>query len=117
MSTTRQKTGTKEEVPLLPKAIAILNRYLTHYKETFPIYSNQAINRNLKKLAKLVNLNKNLSYHCGRHTFATTIALANGVPLETLQKVLGHNSVRSTQKYAQIMNEKVSHDFAGLLGK
>ncbi len=115
LSATRQKTGTKEEVPLLPKALAILNRYLTHYKETFPIYSNQAINRNLKKLAKLVNLNKNLSYHCGRHTFATTIALANGVPLETLQKVLGHNSIRSTQIYAQIMNEKVANDFAKLI--
>ncbi len=117
ISINRQKTGTKEEVPLLPKADEIIQKYISDSNDfIIPIYSNQTINRYLKLLSNKLSFRNQISYHSGRHTFATTVALSNGVPLETLQKVLGHNSIRSTQIYGQIVNLKIANDFKHLRG-
>ena len=70
--------------------------------------SNQKINRHLKEIAKICGINKKLTFHSARHTFATTITLTNGMPIETVSKMLGHNNLRTTQIYAKVIDAKVS---------
>ena len=115
----RQKTanfsGKKFYVLLLPEAIELIKKYRGHpmasYTGTvFPIYSNQATNRYLKVISKLANLNFSLTYHIARHTFATTVTLENGVPMESVSKMLGHSSIRTTQIYSKVKKKKVSTD-------
>ena len=119
--TTRQKTGTIEDVPLLPKAEKILDNYLRFHSSPndliFPTPTNQVMNRYLKELAEVAGIYKNITFHSARHTFATTVTLANGLPLETLQAFLGHASVKTTQIYAQIVRDKASRDFQALKAK
>ncbi len=79
-----------------------------------PILSNQKMNAYLKELADICGINKNLSMHVARHTFATSIKLANGVPIETVSKMLGHNSLKTTQIYARIVDTKISNDMKKL---
>ena len=76
--------------------------------------SNQKTNQSLKEIAKLCKINKNLTFHCARHTFATTITLGDGVPFETVSKMLGHNSIKTTQIYAQVLDSKISSDMIKL---
>lgn len=109
--THRKKTGNAEDVPLLKQAKVILDRYHSKSELALPMPCNQVINRQLKEICKRLGINKKVSYHSARHTFATTVTLSNGIPLETLQRVLGHNSIRSTQIYGQIVNQKVAEDF------
>jgi integrase/recombinase XerD len=115
----RQKTanfsGKKFYVLLLPEAIELIKKYRGHpmasYTGTiFPVYSNQATNRYLKVISKMANLNFNLTYHIARHTFATTVTLENGVPMESVSKMLGHSSIRTTQIYSKVKKKKVSTD-------
>ncbi|WP_428329650.1 site-specific integrase [Mucilaginibacter sp.] len=115
----RQKTanfsGKKFYVLLLPEAIELIKKYRGHpmasYTGTvFPIYSNQATNRYLKVISKMANLNFSLTYHIARHTFATTVTLENGVPMESVSKMLGHSSIRTTQIYSKVKKKKVSTD-------
>ncbi|WP_374951969.1 site-specific integrase [Mucilaginibacter sp.] len=115
----RQKTanfsGKKFHVLLLPEAIELIKKYRGHpiasYTGTvFPIYSNQATNRYLKVISKMANLNFALTYHIARHTFATTVTLENGVPMESVSKMLGHSSIRTTQIYSKVKKKKVSTD-------
>ena len=115
----RQKTanfsGKKFYVLLLPEAIELIKKYRGHpmasYTGTvFPIYSNQATNRYLKVISKMANLNFALTYHIARHTFATTVTLENGVPMESVSKMLGHSSIRTTQIYSKVKKKKVSSD-------
>lgn len=115
----RQKTanfsGKKFYVLLLPEAIELINKYKRHpmasYTGTvFPVYSNQATNRYLKVISKMANLNFALTYHIARHTFATTVTLENGVPMESVSKMLGHSSIRTTQIYSKVKKKKVSSD-------
>ena len=73
-----------------------------------PVISNQKINSYLKVIADLVGIDKKLTFHVARHTFATTIALANDIPIEAVGKMLGHASLRSTQIYAKITNEHLA---------
>ncbi|WP_426330051.1 site-specific integrase [Pedobacter sp. R-06] len=99
--TNRQKTGTPTRVPLLPKAIVLLSKYENHPQcadldKAFPVSSNQKMNAYLKEIADLCGINFTLSYHIARHTFATTITLQNGVPIETVSKMLGHKDIRTT---------------------
>src|SRR5690606_19257065 len=75
-----------------------------------PIKSNQRFNGYLKEIADICGIDKNLTPHTARHTFATTVTLANGVPLETVSAMLGHKSIRTTQIYAKIVASKVSND-------
>jgi len=115
LSTNRQKTGSKEKVPLLPHALEILERYKDHEycienDKLLPVNSNQRYNAYLKELATLCKINKKLTSHIARHTFATTVTLANGVPIETVSAMLGHTSIKTTQIYAKVVEKKVSED-------
>jgi site-specific recombinase XerD len=75
-----------------------------------PILTNQKINAYLKELADLCGISKVLSFHVARHTFATTVTMMNGVPIETVSKMLGHKNIKSTQHYARIVDQKVGED-------
>ncbi len=115
----RQKTNTRVKIPLLPKALNILNKYKNHPKSVnrskiFPLISNQKLNGYLKEVADICGIKKQLTFHLARHTFATTITLSNGVPIETVSKMLGHNSLRTTQVYAKIVDKKISDDMRRL---
>lgn len=115
----REKTWCRENVPLLPLAKEILRKYREHphcvvNNVLLPIKSNQRFNGYLKEIADLCGIEKNLTTHTARHTFATTVTLANGVPLETVSAMLGHKSIRTTQIYAKIVASKVSDDMRAL---
>ena len=107
----RVKTGTRSAIPLLPVALAIITKY--RYK--LPYYSNQKLNEYLKEVATIANINKHLTSHIGRHTFATTITLGKGVPIETVSLMLGHTSISTTQIYAKVTDYKVAKDMSLLL--
>jgi site-specific recombinase XerD len=120
--TNRQKTGTRESVPLLPIALDIIEKYKEHkycmvHDKLLPVNSNQRYNSYLKEIAILCNINKKITTHIARHTFATTITLANGVPIETVSSMLGHTSIRTTQIYAKVVEKKVSEDMQLLKAK
>ena len=122
LTTQRQKTGTKESVTLLPIALDIINKYRDHKyciedNKLLPVNSNQRYNGYLKEIATLCKINKKITSHIARHTFATTITLANGVPIETVSTMLGHNSIRTSQIYAKVVEQKVSEDMKGLRDK
>jgi site-specific recombinase XerD len=68
----------------------------------------------LKEIAKLCGIAKTLTFHIARHTFATTVTLSNKVPIETVSKMLGHQSLRQTMIYAKILDVKISEDMRGL---
>lgn len=113
--TRRKKTNTAVRIPLLEEAEAILNDYREHPKiadsdKLLPIYSNQKTNDYLKEIAKQVKIKKKLSFHTARHTFATSVTLANGVPIETVSKLLGHHKISTTQIYARVIDSKISSD-------
>ncbi len=76
--------------------------------------SNQKLNSYLKEVAELCGIKKNLTFHLARHTFATSVTLSNGVPIETVSKMLGHTTIRTTQIYAKVVEQKVSQDMTKL---
>ena len=120
--TTRQKTDTSSRIPLLPIAADIVSKYADHPQCSnknlvLPVLSNQRMNSYLKEIADICGVTKTLTFHMARHTFATTVTLSNGVPLETVSKMLGHNSIKTTQHYAKILDLKVSQDMAALKQK
>ena len=80
----------------------------------FKRISNQKINEYLKEIATLCKIDKRVSFHLARHTFATTITLNNNVPIETVSKVMGHSKISTTQIYAKILQSKVNEDFSKL---
>lgn len=115
----RQKTGVEETVPLLPIPLAIIEKYKTHHycveeNKLLPVNSNFRYNAYLKELAVICGINKDLTTHTARHTFATTVTLENDVPIETVGKMLGHKDLRSTQKYAKITKRKISNNIKAL---
>jgi site-specific recombinase XerD len=115
----RHKTDIPSNVPILPYALYILDIYKKHKNTNriFPMISNQKTNKALKEIALLCNFNKKLTFHSARHTFATTITLTNGVPIETVSKMLGHNNIKTTQIYAQVIESKISSDMLKLRHK
>ncbi|WP_010136629.1 site-specific integrase [Ochrovirga pacifica] len=120
--TKRQKTGTSVKVPLLEPAENILNSYtenlrVLHSKKLLPGISNQKVNSYLKEIADCCGITKNLTFHMARHTFATTVTLSNGIPIETVSKMLGHTKLTTTQIYAKIIDKKVSEDMQILQDK
>lgn len=120
--TVRQKTKVSIRVPLLPPVIEIIARYDQHILcvnrgKLLPVPSNQKTNEYLKEIADRCDIAKNLTFHVARHTFATTVTLTNGVPLETVSKMLGHRTLRTTQQYAKIIDLKVSSDMNALRSK
>ncbi|HEY9535687.1 MAG TPA: site-specific integrase, partial [Mucilaginibacter sp.] len=113
--TTRQKTNTASRIPLLPQALQIIQKYEHHPEcadqdKVLPVLSNQKMNSYLKEIADVCGINKELTFHIARHTFATSVTLANGVSIESVSKMLGHKNMRTTQHYAKILDSKVSED-------
>ncbi|MEI7597262.1 MAG: site-specific integrase [Bacteroidota bacterium] len=111
----RQKTNNLFTVPLLEPAMKIINKYKDHPVCTkkglvLPVMSNQRMNSYLKEIADLCTINKNLSTHTARHTFATTVTLTNNVSIEVVSKMLGHTSIKMTQKYARVVDDLISKD-------
>lgn len=120
--TRRAKTDTNSRIPLLPIAHDIIQKYknepdVLHSGLLLPKLSNQKINDYLKEIAAICEFNKKLTFHCARHIFATTVTLTNDVPIETVSKMLGHKSIRTTQIYAKILDSKVSSDMQKLREK
>ena len=118
----RVKTGAPFKIPLLPKAAILIDKYKDHYRTNdtsnlLPKLSNQKLNSYLKEIADLCGIKKNLTFHMARHTFATTVTLSNGVPIETVSKLLGHTKLSTTQIYARVVERKVSDDMALLKSK
>ena len=117
--TKRQKTKTNVKIPLLDKALELVFKYENHPRVVanngiLPRLSNQRINAYLKEIADLCKIKKNLTFHIARHTFATTVTLSNGVPIETVSKLLGHTKIATTQIYAKVIERKVSDDINAL---
>lgn len=122
IDTTRQKTESATRIPLLPFPLSIIKKYETHpacqAKGTvLPILSNQKMNAYLKEIADTCGINKTLTFHIARHTFATTVTLSNGVPIESVAKMLGHKNLKQTQHYAKVLDFKVGNDMQVLKGK
>ncbi len=118
----RQKTDTTSKIPLLPMAMEIVDKYRNHptcvnENRLLPILSNQKMNAYLKEIADVCEINKELTFHIARHTFATTVTLSNGVPIETVSKMLGHTNLKTTQHYAKILDKKISNDMMILKDK
>ena len=82
-----------------------------------PIITNEKLNQYLKGVAFYVGIKKNLTFHMARHTFATTVTLSNGVPIETVSKMLGHSKISTTQIYVKVIERKVSDDMLKLKNK
>lgn len=115
--TAREKTEQPVKMPILPKAMELLQRYekqATIAGSVLPVYSNQKTNQYLKEIAEILQIDKTLTFHVARHTFATTVTLANGVPIETVSKLLGHTKLSTTQVYARVLEDKLSRDIANL---
>jgi len=115
----RTKTDTKSLIPVLTPAMTIIERYADsperHIKnQLLPIRSNQKMNAYLKEIADVCGIEKKLTFHMARHTFATTITLSNGVPIESVSAMLGHRNIKTTQHYAKIVQSKVGHDMKAL---
>ena len=113
----RQKTGGSFSIPLLKPALRILKTYQLLFPESkmvFPVLSNQKMNNYLKIIQELASISKNLSTHIARHTFATAITLSNNVPIETVSRMLGHTTIRTTQIYAKVLDGKIETDMAAL---
>ena len=115
----REKTTRPIRIPLLPKALEIIKKYKTDIKSIsqgslFPRISNQKLNSYLKEIADICRIQKNLTFHIARHTFATTVTLSNGIPIETVSKLLGHSRISTTQIYAKVIERKVSDDMQKL---
>lgn len=113
--THRQKTESASKIPILPVTQMIIDKYENHPQclnedKLLPILSNQKMNAYLKEIAGVCEIEKELTFHIARHTFATTVTLTNGVPIESVSKMLGHKNLRTTQHYAKVLDKKVSDD-------
>ncbi|UGS24684.1 site-specific integrase [Flavobacterium channae] len=120
--THRQKTESASKIPILPVTQMIIDKYENHpqclnEEKLLPILSNQKMNAYLKEIAGVCEIEKELTFHIARHTFATTVTLTNGVPIESVSKMLGHKNLRTTQHYAKVLDRKVSEDMKILKNK
>lgn len=118
----RQKTDTRSKIPLLPIAEELIQKYSDHPKcinedRILPVLSNQKMNSYLKEIGDVCGIQKEITFHMARHSFATSVTLTNGVPIESVSKMLGHKSLRTTQHYAKIVDKRVSDDMALLKQK
>ena len=110
----REKTKSTERVPLLPIPLEIIERYKDDYyckskNCLLPVNTNQCYNEYLKEIGLLCGINKYLTTHVARHTFATAVTLENDVPIETVSQMLGHKSIKTTQIYAKVTQRKMSN--------
>ena len=122
LSINRQKTDTPSRIPLLQLPLEILDRYADHLHcqaqdKLLPVLTNQRMNSYLKEIADVCGIDRNITFHLARHTFATTVTLSNNVPIESVSKMLGHKDLRTTQHYAKIVDKKVGNDMEDLRRK
>jgi len=122
IKTSRQKTDTPVNVPLLPPAFSLIEKYrnnqlVSNKGRLLPYLCNQKLNEYLKEIATLCDIKKYLNFHLARHTFSTTVTLANGVPLETVSKMLGHTKLSTTQIYVHVLEKKIGEDMKALKQK
>lgn len=112
----RRKTGTEFHVPLLELPLQIIEKYrgLNKDGKMFVMLSCSKTNGNLKKIAQICGIKRNITYHQGRHSYASLITLSQGVPMETVSRMLGHRDLRATRIYAQVSNEKINTDMRKL---
>jgi integrase len=115
IKTSRKKTAIPVHVPLLRPAAVILDKFraggnVGKWETVFPRISNQEMNRSLKLIGEICEIKKRLTFHLARHTFATTVTLLNGVPIETISKLLGHTKLATTMIYAHVVQSKVGMD-------
>lgn len=120
--THRQKTESASKIPILPVTQMIIDKYKNHPEcinkdKLLPILTNQKMNAYLKEIADICEIEKDLTFHIARHTFATTVTLTNGVSIESVSKMLGHKNLRTTQHYAKVLDRKVSEDMEVLRNK
>lgn len=116
---TRQKTNNMCNIPLLPIALQLIDKYST-YPECvesgllFPVPSNQKYNSYLKEVADICGITKPISSHVARHSYATSVCLANGVSMENVAKMLGHSDTKMTQHYARVLDSSILRDMEGV---
>jgi len=115
INTFRYKTSIPVRVPLLPPAIAIIEKYKNNSRvfesgRLLPVYANQLLYNYLKEISDFCSIEKALTFYIARHTFRMTVTLTTGVPIETVSKLLGHTRIKTTQIYAQVIEQKVSED-------
>ena len=116
----REKTGVRASIPILPQAQAIIDKYsddpeCVANNMLLPVKSNQKLNSYLGEIAELCEIDKHITMHLGRHTFATTVTLTNGVPIETVQKMLGHKNLSTTTIYSRVVDSKILDDMSKLM--
>mgnify|MGYP000494239451 FL=1 len=112
IKTNRQKTGVESDIRLLDVPLRIIKKYegMAEDDKLLPVPCYPNCKNGIKVIAKKCGIEKNVTWHMSRHSYATTICLSNDVPIETLSKMLGHRSIRTTQIYAKITGEKISRD-------
>jgi site-specific recombinase XerD len=115
----RQKTKVMCNIPLLPIPVEMIKKYRTHPNciktgKLFPVPSNQKMNAYLKEIADICGINKNLTTHTARHSFATSVGLANGVSMENVAKMLGHSDISITKHYARVLDTSVLRDMGNV---
>jgi integrase len=120
--TDRLKTSVKSRIPLLPISLEIIKRYehvpaCINANKVLPVLSNQKYNAYLKEIAAICGITKILTTYTARHTFGTTVTLSNGVPIESVSKMLGHKKISTTQHYARVLDTKVSEAMQVLRNK
>ncbi len=117
LSVKRTKTDVPCKIPLLEKAEIILEKYKNDPEcvskgKLLPVKANQKMNEYLKEIADLCGIRKHLTSHIARHTFATTVCSNNGISIETISKLLGHRSIRTTQIYAKNSDQRIADEFS-----
>mgnify|MGYP002143882209 FL=1 len=114
----REKTQRQVSIPILPKAQEIIEKYITEANRIFPTISNQKFNSYLKEIADIVGIEKRLTHHIARKTFASTVLLYNDVPMEIVSELLGHSNMTITQEsYGRVVQKKVSEAMSNLRDK
>lgn len=117
IKTDRVKTGIRANVPVLPPAQKIINKYRDSETGLIPKLSNQKMNAYLKEIADLCGIEKNLTWYVSRHTFATTVTLGNGIKIENVSSMMGHTNIKQTQHYAKVLDASVMQDMSKLMEK
>lgn len=112
----REKTNVEFEIPLLDLPLHIIDKYRDTAPDgrLLPMYGNSELNKGLKHLATVCGIDRKLTFHMARHTYATEITLSHGVPMETVSRMLGHSRVDTTQIYAQVTDNKIDTDTQSL---
>jgi len=119
IKTRRQKTKQRSQIPILASAMEIIEKY-TNLRELsakdliLPVISKQKMNAYLIEIADIVGIEKNLTFHVARHTFATTVTLQNGISIESVSRMMGHTNIQSTQHYARIVDKKIADEMMAM---